>query len=42
MWVSTCNVCVRTYNVSDDEMGIQMTYSYHENMMMIMLKISNI
>ena len=41
-WVSTCNVCIRTYNVSGDEMGIQMTYSYHENIVMMILKIVNI
>ena len=41
-WVSTCNVRIRTYNVSGDEMGIQMTYSYHENIVMMILKIVNI
>ena len=33
MWDSTCNLRVHTYNVSGDEMGIQMTYNYYENKM---------
>ena len=41
-WVSTCSVNICTYSVFGDGMDIQMIYSYHETMMMMILEIAHV